>query len=64
MIAERPSAATCLFALQEAVRLKERGHAKEVVAVSIGPQHFTVCALTTILLTSDPKVCAYHAQGL
>lgn len=39
---QRAASALLSYGPQEAVRLKERGVAVEVVAVSLGPQHFQV----------------------
>ncbi|EFJ43140.1 hypothetical protein VOLCADRAFT_96652 [Volvox carteri f. nagariensis] len=59
----------CEIALEEAVRLKEKGVAGEVVAVSLGPQHFQETLRTALAMGADRAVhvsseaCGLSAQG-
>ncbi|KAG2438424.1 hypothetical protein HYH02_010879 [Chlamydomonas schloesseri] len=46
----------CEIALEEAVRLKERGVAAEVVAVSVGPPHFQDTLRTALAMGADRAV--------
>ncbi|GFR49543.1 hypothetical protein Agub_g11587 [Astrephomene gubernaculifera] len=46
----------CEIALEEAVRLKERGVASEVVAVSLGPQHFQDTLRTALAMGADRAI--------
>lgn len=45
---------------QEAVRLKEKGVAKEVTAVSLGPAHFQVSQSVTLARV----ICPYMAASI
>ncbi|PNH09559.1 Electron transfer flavoprotein subunit beta, mitochondrial [Tetrabaena socialis] len=48
---------------QEAVRLKERGVASEVVAVSLGPQHFQDTLRTALAIGADRAVHVLYPGG-
>ncbi|GLC68145.1 hypothetical protein PLESTF_000653300 [Pleodorina starrii] len=53
----------CEIALEEAVRLKEKGVAAEVVAVSLGPQHFQETLRTALAMGADRAIHVAAGSG-
>ncbi|TKB49767.1 electron transfer flavoprotein subunit beta/FixA family protein [Ferrimonas sediminicola] len=54
----------CEIAVEEAVRLKEKGHAEEIIVVSIGPKAAQEQLRTAMALGADRGILVEHDEAL